>query len=50
MGDQIVAVSNSELSQSKKQKLKPSRPRLKWVPTSTDHFIAAEKRLLSLVK
>jgi hypothetical protein len=50
MGDQIVAVSTAELSQSKKQEIKPSLPRLKWVPTSTDHIIAAEKRLLSLVK
>jgi abhydrolase domain-containing protein 5 len=23
---------------------------LRWIPTSTDHIIAAEKRLLSLVK
>ncbi|KAJ6681085.1 ALPHA/BETA-HYDROLASES SUPERFAMILY PROTEIN-RELATED [Salix koriyanagi] len=23
---------------------------LRWIPTSTDHVIAAEKRLLSLVK
>jgi abhydrolase domain-containing protein 5 len=33
---------------AKKGSLWPSV--LRWIPTSTDHIIAAEKRLLSLVK
>lgn len=33
---------------TKKKSLWPSV--LRWIPTSTDHIIAAEKRLLSLAK
>ncbi|KAF3332345.1 abhydrolase domain-containing protein 4 [Carex littledalei] len=50
MGDQFVAVLTSESSQSTNQEPKPPVRRLKWVPTSTDHIIDAEKRLLSVVK
>lgn len=37
---------------AKKKSLASSRwaTVLRWIPTSTDHIIAAEKRLLSLVK
>ncbi|KAH7523546.1 hypothetical protein FEM48_Zijuj06G0023200 [Ziziphus jujuba var. spinosa] len=38
----------NSLSSSKSRSLWPSV--LRWIPTSTDHIIAAEKRLLSLVK
>lgn len=33
---------------TKKKSLWPSL--LRWIPTSTDHIISSEKRLLSLVK
>ncbi|KAJ4783448.1 1-acylglycerol-3-phosphate O-acyltransferase [Rhynchospora pubera] len=50
MNVQIVAVSTAESSQLT-TKQDPSPPcRLKWVPTSTDHIVDAEKHLLSLVK
>ncbi|KAJ4775220.1 1-acylglycerol-3-phosphate O-acyltransferase [Rhynchospora pubera] len=50
MNVQIVAVSTAESSQLT-TKQDPSPPcRLKWVPTSTDHIVEAEKHLLSLVK
>ncbi|XP_043707897.1 1-acylglycerol-3-phosphate O-acyltransferase-like isoform X3 [Telopea speciosissima] len=41
-------VSSSSSSKSKRNWAWPSV--LRWIPTSTDHIIAAEKRLLSLVK
>ncbi|KAJ3691135.1 hypothetical protein LUZ61_020299 [Rhynchospora tenuis] len=51
MSEQIVVVSTPESTQSTTNKeTNPPCRRLKWVPTSTDHIIAAEKRLLSLVK
>lgn len=39
-------------AKAKKKSLAASRwaTVLRWIPTSTDHIIAAEKRLLSLVK
>jgi abhydrolase domain-containing protein 5 len=44
-----AAASTAETSTTSKSKsLWPSI--LRWIPTSTDHIIAAEKRLLSIVK
>ncbi|XP_039041872.1 1-acylglycerol-3-phosphate O-acyltransferase-like [Hibiscus syriacus] len=40
--------SSSSITVAKRKSSWPSVPR--WIPTSTDHIIAAEKRLLSLVK
>nr|GMC50332.1 probable 1-acylglycerol-3-phosphate O-acyltransferase [Ipomoea batatas] len=44
MEEQMISSS----SDAKKRSLWPSA--LRWIPTSTDHTIAAERRLLSLVK
>ncbi|KAL8166100.1 hypothetical protein V2J09_007599 [Rumex salicifolius] len=44
----IPAAEASSKSAKSRWKILPSA--LRWIPTSTDHIIAAEKRLLSLVK
>eukprot|EP00268_Persea_americana_P045339 TRINITY_DN4619_c0_g1_i2.p1 TRINITY_DN4619_c0_g1~~TRINITY_DN4619_c0_g1_i2.p1 ORF type:complete len:425 (+),score=67.80 TRINITY_DN4619_c0_g1_i2:274-1548(+) len=43
-----VAIPSKDSSSSSSRSLWPSV--FRWIPTSTDHIIAAEKRLLSLVK
>ncbi|CAA2974337.1 probable 1-acylglycerol-3-phosphate O-acyltransferase [Olea europaea var. sylvestris] len=49
MAEEITAsVAATTATNRKKRSLWPTV--LRWVPTSTDHIIAAEKRLLSLVK
>ncbi|CAA3033755.1 probable 1-acylglycerol-3-phosphate O-acyltransferase [Olea europaea subsp. europaea] len=49
MAEEIRAsVAANSATNTKKQSLWPTV--LRWIPTSTDHIIAAEKRLLSLVK
>ncbi|KAM6552070.1 hypothetical protein CsatB_001878 [Cannabis sativa] len=52
MADEITksatASSTSTSSMSKSRSFWPSV--LRWIPTSTDHIIASEKRLLSIVK
>ncbi|KAJ3672500.1 hypothetical protein LUZ60_007221 [Juncus effusus] len=52
MGEQIntVRIESMKEKDEKKELGKAPSWRLKWVPTSTDHIIAAENRLLSLVK
>ncbi|CAI9777869.1 unnamed protein product [Fraxinus pennsylvanica] len=49
MAEEITAsVAATTATKTKKRSLWPTV--LRWIPTSTDHIIAAEKRLLSLVK
>ncbi|KAL7128150.1 hypothetical protein ABFS83_14G296900 [Erythranthe nasuta] len=43
-----IASSTTAVAAAKKRSLWPSL--LRWIPTSTDHIIAAEKRLLSILK
>ncbi|KAL3642063.1 hypothetical protein CASFOL_012878 [Castilleja foliolosa] len=43
-----VTSSTADTAAAKKSSLWPSV--LRWIPTSTDHIIAAEKRLLSIVR
>ncbi|KAJ6931779.1 1-acylglycerol-3-phosphate O-acyltransferase-like isoform X2 [Populus alba x Populus x berolinensis] len=48
LGSSASASTATSSSQAKTRSIWPST--LRWIPTSTDHVIAAEKRLFSLVK
>ncbi|KAL1820784.1 hypothetical protein ACET3Z_015653 [Daucus carota] len=48
MAEEISSSSTTAATRTKKSSRWPSL--LRWIPTSTDHIIAAEKRLLSLIK
>lgn len=48
MGTPTATAAAGATTSMKKKSLWPSL--LRWIPTSTDHIISAEKRLLSLVK
>ncbi|KAL8135648.1 hypothetical protein AgCh_010330 [Apium graveolens] len=48
MAEEISSPSTVTTTTTKKSSKWPSL--LRWIPTSTDHIIAAEKRLLSLIK
>ncbi|CAM8938397.1 unnamed protein product [Rhodiola kirilowii] len=56
MAEQIATKTDASSSTTSSDTMLSSKPRskwptlLKWIPTSTDHIIDAEKRLLSVVK